>query len=545
MDNNLFNETVKKVCSSVTGKQKKSEIEEELLCHLEDTYERNIAMGKNDEEAEKEAIAALGDLNILRDRLGKLHSFSHAGAVAGSIYLFIAAFLLLKINIFQNYADIIRFAASIMMLLSMARLRTADKNFCFAFLSEWLFVLLTAIFSGLSVFFNSTALKMTVSAVMCVTVSAVWYFSFAGFRSLYKRFCDTENKKVNLTFPMLMLSLGNLINGIILLLNRGEEINFESVIIGGIVILFYIYCIVQLIRLHNRLWDADAQYGVSPWGKAPVGKVLFITLLGILLPLSCQLASATSTPKTEELIIHDTDGDETAVREKMKALGFPAAYLDELPDSEVKNYKDAKYMTSTTSSVCDMDAECFHFYIYNGEYDNEEMVTDIPRIRTIVRIRTNGNEMKKLYKCGLYIDMSQYQNNYAILPFNPSEWFMQVNSKENGKITVQQPAKITKPEDNQYSLDGIYGGEFRFTPNQAVYFAITNNIRTTELSFYANLIFIAAEQTRPFTLRYPNLTSFVQTNRLIMPNDFCMSNDILYTEIHYEPEYLGIEAGNS
>lgn len=538
MNNELFSVTVKRVCSGITGKQKRAEIEEELLDHLEDTYERNIAVGKSDDEAQREAVAALGDLKIMSDRLQKLHSFSHAGAAASSIYLFIFAFLLIKINLFPAYSTVINFAASAIMLLALVRLRKADRFFLFAFQTAWLFMLFSAILGGMTAFTDAVALKMAAAVITNVTRGIFFSFSFAGFRSLYRRFCDTENKKINLSFPMVVLTAGSVISGIVLLFNRGEALQIDSILLGGSALIFYIYCCIQLIRLHNRLWDADAQYGVTPWGKSAVSKVLLVTLLGLLLPLSCQLWVSTSEPKTAELMIHDTQSDMSRARNNMAALGFPRQYLDELPDSEAAHYADAKYMTAETHIVSDMETEIFHFYFYHA---NE---LEPPHIRTVFRMKTNGDTLQKPYVGGIYLDAAQYPINGNYMPTTQHDFFTQVISYRDGKAFLQQSAKKVVDESAQYSFYSLLGTAFRFEENQAVYLALTNEVRSSGMLSYGNMTVTVTEQVQPFSVQYPNMVNFMRSvnfgDIFNDSDDFCMQKRYMMIEIVYDPTYVGL-----
>ena len=67
MEQNDFSVLIKDVCRSVTGKQRRAEIEEELLGHLEDTYERNKLIGKSDEDARNESIRLTRESSIFTE----------------------------------------------------------------------------------------------------------------------------------------------------------------------------------------------------------------------------------------------------------------------------------------------------------------------------------------------------------------------------------------------------------------------------------------------------------------------------------------------
>ena len=64
---------------------------EELTNHLEDNYERNLAVGMTEEEARQNAIDKMGDSDALSYRLSAVHSYSPLNAMSSAFFRLSAA----------------------------------------------------------------------------------------------------------------------------------------------------------------------------------------------------------------------------------------------------------------------------------------------------------------------------------------------------------------------------------------------------------------------------------------------------------------------
>lgn len=68
-----INEFLNSVCEQIKYKPIRNTIAEELKSHIEDKKEELIEMGKNEEEAEKNAVEQMGDAEIIGKELNKVH----------------------------------------------------------------------------------------------------------------------------------------------------------------------------------------------------------------------------------------------------------------------------------------------------------------------------------------------------------------------------------------------------------------------------------------------------------------------------------------
>ena len=86
-----FSEYVNNICKGIKSRPMREDIMEELTNHLEDNYERNLAVGMTEEEAKQNAIDKMGDSEALSYRLSAVHSYSPLKAM-GSAFTELIAF---------------------------------------------------------------------------------------------------------------------------------------------------------------------------------------------------------------------------------------------------------------------------------------------------------------------------------------------------------------------------------------------------------------------------------------------------------------------
>ena len=538
MDNN-FSDIIKNVCRSVTGKQKRAEIEEELLGHLEDTYERNKLIGKSDEDAQNEAIAALGDLDVLRERLGALHSFSHAKAASSAINIFIFSFLLSNIYIINDLKPVFLFISGTLMIFALVRLKTVNKKLNTAFFAHTASFALTALYKSASVYAPSDIAVYIYTALLSVLTAVVWYCAFAGLHELYKKFCPDEKKKPHLMLPAILLSLASLAGGGIVLMNDGKDIEMQAIFIPALILIFYIFIAVQLIKLKKRLWDADAEYGISPWRKVSTAAVCLITVSCIACPMGFMVAAATKTPQVSELVIHDTENTNEAeeIRKHVISLGMPEEVADELSDSEIMRYKDAVHMEMSDQSGYGYFCQLFDFYFARGEAEYTEYT-----VRTLMRLQPANEDYEYgYYRCGVFHD---YYNNgiqTSLIILSDPDCFVSIQQKRNGKIYVQETLAADY-ENIRFPSDSC-GFEFKLEEDQTVYFALTNCISNPYERFSYGHGFLLLRQKKPFVYQYNTVTDFAHIlteNSLLSASDPIFDSKSISDGILFEPEFVGL-----
>ena len=67
---------IKTVSKEIKDRKVKRELKEELFSHLIEIYERNIALGMSDEDAQKDAVSHMGDSEAVAETFKKLYPIS-------------------------------------------------------------------------------------------------------------------------------------------------------------------------------------------------------------------------------------------------------------------------------------------------------------------------------------------------------------------------------------------------------------------------------------------------------------------------------------
>lgn len=88
-----FSEYVNNICKGIKSRPMREDIMEELTNHLEDNYERNLAVGMTEEEARQNAIDKMGDSEALSYRLSAVHSYSPLNAMSSAFFSLIGGYI--------------------------------------------------------------------------------------------------------------------------------------------------------------------------------------------------------------------------------------------------------------------------------------------------------------------------------------------------------------------------------------------------------------------------------------------------------------------
>ena len=529
MEQNDFSALIKDVCRSVTGKQKRAKIEEELLGHLEDTYERNKLIGKSDEDAKNEAIAALGDLDVLRERLGAIHSYSHAQALSGCLKMIDAAFILS----IRAGNSVFFFLSGILMMLALARLRTVNNKLNISFLTFTFYFIISSIFHCISVCAPPVIATYVFLPAITILFAATWRFLLSGMEEMQKTYCKNEEKQLHFNLFTAFAPLSVLAIGIYQLVNGGRIIKNDSAA-EFILLMFYGVAVgsalTQISRLSKRLGDVDAQYGVSPLRKIPAA-LSMVFLFCTVCPMIFMYTASTRTPAISELVIHDLqDGKEAEeIRENLKKLGLPENVLESLPDSEILRYKGALHMEKNERYLNDMLGTCemrtFDFYFAGRDSENNLKEC---RVRTLVQIHPLNKGKKHFYRSGVYHQCPE--NTKFINRAAEPEIFISVQQKQENKVYIQN---VTVQFFDETST---FGAEFRQAKNQTVYLAFNNIIASPYEDFEARVDwYLYVYQTLPFAVdKYKTLTEYMMDHE-----DYLDYNiDFAFSAIHFMPNRL-------
>lgn len=491
MSEHDFSPVVKNICSGIQGKRCRSEAEEELLDHLEETYERNIAIGKSDSDAFNLSVASLGDTKVLSQQLAAVHAHSPAAQMKSALWLFIIGFILQKfhLNLFTGMKTIEIFIGIVMVLISLFLMRTVNKKLQFAFI-------FSAVAFGCDIIencVNSYGIENEILPYIFTVLNSIlyllmWFFTVWGFMEMDRIYCaDSDKKKPHLGFLLVYMPLEIIVSCGLVLMNEGKEVNGEGAYLFIIMSIIYVFEIVQFVRLKNRLWDADARYGIDSWNKKKITAVCMAVAVSIVCPAFFMYSYAVKdTPKTE-LQIHDTDNQSNAdeIRKQMLELGMDSDVLAILPDSEVVKYKNAVSMTVSEGNG-DM---VYDFYFCN---ENEDIKYSV---RSLYIIEVYDCK----YRFGIYYMNHDNYQNYE--PTGENDVFISILQKQGNKYYKKEPINCDF-STFFYPGGGKSGFDFKAEENQIVLFGMSCNLRNYHRNYNISQGLLLATQRVPFTFAY-------------------------------------------
>lgn len=487
-----FGPIVKNICHGISGNRTRAEAEEEILGHLEDTYERNIAIGKNEKEAFDASVASLGNTKLLAQQLEAIHAHSPAAQMKSAIWVFIIGFMLQKfhLNLFTGMSLITDFIGMVCWLVSLYLMRKVNKNLKIAYSSYSLLFLLYIIKNCIDGYGMQNDIFGYAYLIAFHTLFTVmWCCAVSGFIKMDNTYCaDSEKRKAHLGFVLGYMTLEKIVFCGLLLLNEGEDINSEDPILFIIMMAIYVFILVQFIRLKNRLWDADARYGIDSFNKKSKSVFCTVIALSIICPMCFMYGYAVKDTEKTQFVIHDTDSqtEADAIREQMLKLGIDSAVLEKLPDSEVMNYQDCvsmnKHEDAGSGNVL-FTVDIYNFYICDKNGSS--------RMRTLFVGDIEGCE----YRCGFY-----YSSNDGYTHFEPIEdsVYVSILQKQGSKYYTKPP--INNDFTKLYNPSFIQGFDFKAEENQTVIFALSQTLR----NYYEEESYILMQQGLVFTnQRYP------------------------------------------
>lgn len=506
-----FSAIVNEICKKIENRNEREEAAEELLGHLEDTYERNIATGKSEQEAFDAAVEVLGDRVLLQQRLGAVHQHSPAAQMKQALWVFVAGFVLTKfIEIFftDSLAGIhilINFFSTVCYLLALLLMRKVNnrlrKSFIFC-ASSFAVDIVTKCVNGFGI--ENEYISYVLIGINGILLACMWFYAIWGFMQMYSHFCsDCKKKKPHLGFALIFMPSEMLISAIAYITTEGKGIHFEGLIFVASLILAYIFIIIQFVRLKNCLWDAPAGYGIENWNKKNTTAAVTAIVLSFILPIFFMISYATTdTPKTE-LIIQDTNSpaEAEAIRAHMRSLGMDKEVLKLIPDSEVLNYKDAVALEIVNPSYFTnqlYEGSVYNFYFY------DENATEKCQLRSLFVLDIH----KCNYRVGMYYKSGDLFKH--LIPTDDKEVYVSILRKEGNTLYKKEPISCDFTDFYNLVITGglTDGFDFRGEENQTVLVALSYYVYNYNENFTPEHGFHFVTQRVPLTGPYNTVRAY-------------------------------------
>lgn len=516
-----FSEYVNNICKDIKSRSVREDIIEELTTHLEDNYERNLAVGMTEEEAKADAINKMGDTDTLSYRLSAVHSYSPLKAMNSAFFTLIGGYICMNFFLSGIVKDILLIPGALLIFSSLLRMRKMNAKtekafhlFNFSFLTRFgLYCLRLGRIPDIY-------LECGVSALIFVLQGFFWFYLLTGLDSFSKTYLTEGRKKPHLYFCGVYHLLLSFFNGFIILISEGEDVNFDAFILPFFIIFMYFYGTVQLIRMRNILWDADGEYGILSTDKKHIVTYICVIAVCFFSLITFNFAVSTRNPIKTELVIHDVSEAEQIeaekVRQKLLDWDVNEQVVEDLPDSEILKYKDAAFVTwgadggsmVIDNSNTDVVSNVWYYYFFFPDEKFEDNYT----VRLLCYVEnTYADTVKKLYRRGFYY--VPWHNGFICqnLEDELNGAYIGIITDENGKKYNAEPFFTYRLKDtkNGYPTEFPKGFEYREEKGQRVYFATQLGLT---YSGYNEKIYAATTRQRFFLFfNYKTSAEFVKT----------------------------------
>lgn len=536
-----FEGYVQEICKGIKSRPRREEVMEELLCHLEDNYERNLAVGMNGEEAKTDAIAKMGDGKTLAYRLSAVNSQSPLRSMSSAFFALVAGYLCLNFFIKGIVDSVLFFFSVAFMFSALLRMRkmnsTMEKAFHFFNFFIITRVALYCLQTGRDL---NVYVFCAVGAFAFVIQGIFWVLLFEGLFNFTKIYVKKDRRMPGVSLCQLYHFFVNALAAYLVAISEGKEISdLPFFILPWIIVFMYFFGTVQLIRMRNVLWDADSEYGILPGDKKH-----FAVFTGVIATVSGAIlifnyASSTMSPVKTELIIHDVSESERKeadiVRQKMLSWDVDPQIVEDLPDSEILNYKDAEFVTwgadggsmggSTNESGAQSDLLYYWFFVPDEDFPGDY------RVRLLCYIESHYTDsIKSFYRKGFYY----VPWGDGFYPLNLKDElngsFISIITDENGKKYNAEPFFTYRLKDTQdgYPTDYPKGFEYREEKGQRVYYA--TQLGVTNLGNRVSMYAASVRQRWFVPMQYCSTAGYIKT---VMTTERITSTSGDYHPFHY------------
>lgn len=516
-----FEAYVNEICKDIKSRPKREEVMDELLGHLEDNYERNLAVGMTEEEARLNAIKKMGDGENLSYLLSQVHSRSPLKELSSVFFGLVAGYLLINFpfnGTVQYIFQLIGIIAVFSCLLRMRKMNgTMEKAFHFFNFSVLIRLLCYCLQLGRIL---PVAVEIGFAVTIFLTRGIFWLLLFTALYKVCKPHLREGEKEPRLYLCGIYHILLYTFNSVLIILSEGEDVNFDSFVLGWLMLFMYVFSAYQLIRTRRILWNADSEYGILPADKRfkitceAVIAMLFATVILF------NYAASTQEPVKTELNIHNVSAEEQKeadrVREKMLSWDVQTQIVEDLPDSEILKYKDAEFVTwgaeggsmggSFFETGAQSDLWYYWFYIPDKEHEGSY------EVRLLCYIESHyADSIKGLYRKGFYY-VPWYKGVYPLnLDDELNGSFISIITEENGKKYNAEPffTYNIKDLEDGYPTDYPKGFEYHEEKGQRVYYATQIGVTNTDQSVS---LYGASVRQRTFSpFQYYNTAGFIKT----------------------------------
>lgn len=477
----IINAYIKNACKNVHSRHIKREIKDELFSHLMEHYERQITLGKSDEEAQKIAVSYMGDSKTVSKTFERLYKGSEKliSETVGSLFLGIV-WSVIRTNL-GNFQIIYLGMGFALQFVALYLLRKINNKFKTASIIVFSNLIFTVVGSILYDYFSlPLEFKYFVFIASGLVACITYAFIFAGLREVEKPTKGNTKSEIYPVISTILMIITQAISSVMVFFE--SDYNFLLLLV-----LFVTGCFPMAMLIGHGTdilesidWNVFATYAEDK-------KIRGILVIALALVLFISPIAVVNRPaKTVDFAIQDisTEASVTEIKENMLSLGLPESVANELPDSEILKYKGAEQMQINEEDdywATDLTYKAYAFSLPETDSQPE-------RVRILVVI-SGFDVYEKLYRNGIYINTeiaSTSEFEYDLSAYDGT--FMKILcdiNNETREIVPFYKKDLNSAQDFKYPIGCEYGYP-KGSKNHRVYAAQTVIPSTDEKSISIN-----------------------------------------------------------
>lgn len=388
---------INNACKKVHSRHIKKEIRDELFSHLMEHYERQIALGKSDEEAQKFAVSCMGDSETISKTFEKLYKGTEKFIQSISIDIAIGIMFMLVIPIieFNGYYAEYSLWGFWLIAWSLFSLKKVNKYFqnslTIHFIGYGIYIFSEIIYDYFALPIN---FMTVVSIITGIIHCAAFILIILGIWNTDKKFESQASSKISYIIQIILMIITQ---SIVITSTFFESVSGYLFLLAAAVT--GVYPVIKIYLSYDVFEKLDWNI---PKKQKELGKAISITFVILLIvTLSTGWIVSNRPAKAVEYTTQDitTEVNVDEIRENMISLGLPQKFAYELPDSEILNYKNAEFMEIDTGEYSYRNELTYYAYaFYLPETD-----TKLQRAR-ILFVISGFEAYNKLDREGIYMD---------------------------------------------------------------------------------------------------------------------------------------------
>lgn len=570
MHDSRFNEILDYLCSGIMSKSERQSVRDELYDHLMCKYETNIACGMDEEKAAKNAIYDLGNKATLKENLQKVHWYYPAQSLKSAFYLLILGFtapmltfMLSGIEYMFELVSFVSVISQVCVFASLFTMRTVNRKFNQVFILNIFITVLSSLALAfeplLSNYFVASLLISAVSSVLSIIESV---FIFLGLKELTEPYGNVKLVKDAAVYYTLCL-----INTAISLIEindfSGGIPRLLGILYPVLSICFYLYFIVNILKISDVLYKSDHEYKVDISVKKRSAVVAAVLLFAVVSIFGADfIYSKVDINKSDNIpySIEDFEMEQSEYERictNIASYGINKEWVSLMPKSEISKYSNVvnkSEMTQSAQQLLDyyddtLGGDVLDFSFYSGD-DYERRVLDhtsvynytvslgysdngLPLVRfiKIFRVPPSATEM---YKDMVAFDDYSINRMHPMFGDEPHCGDLLVAMKKEGNRLYKKDVKLLgKLED--YPIEGFV---FDVEPGTIIIYATTREIKDVGATF-CNMDFTYYHQKYPIMFPIRDIKNLMIIDSF---SDLSTFQTFKYTSNHYyvmpEGEYV-------